>query len=157
MTRREMLVRMFGAVVAAAVAPLIDLTDSTPAFWNQAPIKALMPWRIMFPDGTTFSFDATVIAERVLRDGGVELTLRPSGETKMSQEISYPINYSEGPNDGRVSAVPSLYAPATMLTTGEGKIVELQEIEMPELSRDIEDGPLKRSDVKITISGRWKE
>ena len=143
-----MLVRMFGAVAATAVAPLIDLTDLTPAFWNQPPVKALL-WRITFPDGATFSFNATVLAERVL-DGEVELTLRPIGEMMpcaCSKDTAHLTEYAR--------------SAATKLIMSNGKTVELQEIKMPEVSRGIEDGHvvglLRRSDLEIRVSGYWEE
>lgn len=84
MTRRDMLVKMFGAAAAAAVAPLIDLTDATPAFWNQASLRELMPWKIVFPDGTAWAFEARVVAETLLDDGTVSLSVVPTSNVRMS-------------------------------------------------------------------------
>jgi len=81
-----MLIQMFGAITAAAVAPLIDLTDTTPAFWNQPPLQKLLPFRIAFPDGMTWTFDGIVIAEKVI-DGVIDLTIRPSGMVRAEPVI----------------------------------------------------------------------
>lgn len=91
MNRREMLVSMFGAAVAATVAPLINLGDATPAFWNQAPLKELLPWRIMFPDGQTFTFAGEVVSEMLTSFGPGEilestLTVRPTGPVTITKE-----------------------------------------------------------------------
>lgn len=80
-TRRECLIRMIGATAAAAVAPLLDLTDMTPGFWNQSALKQYLPWRVQFPDGTSFLFDAHVTREIFLDDGTVELSVKPIGLT----------------------------------------------------------------------------
>lgn len=74
MTRRDLLVRVFGAATAASVTPLLDMTDMTPAFWNQAPLKELMRWRIAFPDGTLATFEWTTEhgAKRAIPSDDVE-------------------------------------------------------------------------------------
>jgi len=125
MTRREMLVRMLGAAAAAAVAPLIDLTDTTPAFWNQLPLQKLLPWRIAFPDGTTFHFNATVVAEKLLDDGSVELTMQPQGGMKATQEVTYRINYIDGTSGltgDRPARMGVRETRPERLNTGEGPV-----------------------------------
>jgi hypothetical protein len=140
MTRREMLIRMFGAAAAAAVAPLIDLTDATPAFWNQLPVKALMPWRMEFPDGLCVMFDAEVIAERLLNNGDVEFKVRPLGAMKIEQTEPVARETTE---------------PAT-LHTDNGFVMKLQEIDLPaiDISDDI-DFAMPARCRNITFTGKF--
>lgn len=130
MTRREMLVRMFGATVTAAIAPFINLQDATPAFWNQESIKKLLPWKITFPDGATYSFDATVLEEKLLAslDGLTELSLRVQPTGPMTVSAGAP------PLDtGGLRASP-MFTPTVLEVDGR-LLMELQEIEMPSLDR----------------------
>jgi hypothetical protein len=124
MTRREWLTRVIGGAAAVAIAPLIDMTDMTPAFWNQEPLQKLMPWRISFASGDVFSFDAAVLAERLLDDGSIEFDVQPKG----------PVTVTSEPKRLRSrSASPST------LHREDGTIFELQEIAIPELTRANEE------------------
>lgn len=133
MTRRDWLTRVFGATVAAAVAPLVDLTDTTPAFWRQAPLRDLMRWRIDYPDGTAHTFSATVVSERVLSDGSVELAVRPEGPIEATV-------WSGGPSAATFEpiALGETREPATVLGRDGASIGELVGIELPQLVREAE-------------------
>lgn len=140
MNRRDWLKTVFGAAVAALVAPLVDLTDQTPAFWNQPPIKKLLPWKVVFPDGTAFEFEADVVAERLLGDGSAELTIQPVGGMKIGRETSFQKRFSSE-------------ATATTIHAGTDLIRELQDISLPELDSD-EDyvkGIQKRGTFSVTM------
>lgn len=160
MSRRDCLVRIFGAAVAAAVAPLVDLTDRTPAFWNQPALKDLMPWRIKFPDGTTFSFNATVTAEELLADGTINLTLHTGGRMKIDQDTSPAEAYANEPETDSVTEIgpPSGPASATVIQSGT-RVMEVQDIMSAEFSRepigyDDENRPIgviRRSDITFTV------
>jgi hypothetical protein len=146
MTRREWLTRVIGGAAALAVAPLIDMTDMTPAFWNQEPLQKLMPWRISFASGDVFSFDAAVLAERLLEDGSIEFDVQPKG----------PVTVTSEPKRLRSrSASPST------LHREDGTIFELQEIAIPEVTRaneeldDILIPGLRRMGT-ITLTGKWE-
>ncbi len=137
MTRREWLTRVIGAVAAAAAAPLIDLTDTTPAFWNQPTLKKFLQWQIAFPDGTTYSFDATVIAEKLLGDGTVQLTMQPTGPMEI------------GSNDVPMGDKEPLRAGGTLVYNEGIPIAELQEISMPTFYDNVDvtmrDDPFEQS------------
>jgi len=125
MTRREWLATVFGASVAAAVAPLVDLTDTTTKFWSQpAILEGFKGWRISFPDGTIFTFDAFVKSERVLSNGSVEMELQPTGQVQVTHEVP--------------KRTPSEFTPAMGTTVErEGQpIADLQEIHAPQMTRD---------------------
>lgn len=119
MTRRECLTRLFGAAVAVTLAPLIDLTDTTPAFWNQAPLQELLQWRVVLPDGMSWSFSAQVVSERIV-DGELVLDVRPSGPMVIEQ---------------------TAYTRSDSVLEGIGKTVTLEDIELPQLILD--DDPFK--------------
>ena len=159
MTRREALVRMFGAAVAAIVAPKIDLTDMTPQFWNQPELMKLMPWKIIFPDGTTFAFDAFVVAERELPDGDIQLTVQPRGPMTIGQEE--PIETTD-PEFVEKSKDTPHWSTGVMIKRGEQKF-ELTNIESPKLSRqmiddDVSPVPGLKSIGPLTINiDKWEE
>lgn len=151
MTRREMLVRVFGVAVAATVAPLVDLTDLTPMFWDQAPIRRV--WRIIFPDGMVFSFGARVVAEKITVDGTVSLTLRSEGPITASRTTSsMAFDHHGAPIE--LARLPSPSAPATVLEMGDGKFVEIQDIALPKLTRSegYVRGLKRTGDLTFTIS-----
>lgn len=106
MTRREWLNRVIGTVAAAAVAPLVDLTDMTPAFWSQPALRGVLPWRIVFPDGLTYTFHADVLSETLLADGSAEFRLQPAGPMLLSREVSYPMNFVGDPVPGTCALPP---------------------------------------------------
>lgn len=146
MTRREWLIRVLGATIAAAVAPLVDLTDASPRFWEQPAIKALKPWKITFPDGTMFTFDGQVIAEKLLNDGTIEMTLQPQGPTHIYD-----------PFDSRMAEpVPSPHAPATVIQTYNGVSMELQDIMLPSLE-SFPSGLENRRKLIFTIKSLTEE
>lgn len=137
MTRREWLTRVLGATVAAAVAPLVDLTDMTPAFWQQPALRAAHPWRIVFPDGLHYTFEADVLSERALTDGTVQFSLRPTGPAMMHREVSYPMNWTGDPPRAWEpgTPLPSPDAPATVISRDGVKLGELVDITPPEMQR----------------------
>jgi len=131
MTRREWLTRVIGGVAAAAVAPLIDLTDMTPSFWNQPAIKALKPWRVKFPDGVVYSFDAAVLSEKIHDpiDGftSIELTLQPTGPLEIETEPP-------------ATTDPDLGQGVGVSVSRDGmKVGELIEIQPPTITRNMFD------------------
>lgn len=138
MNRREWLTKVLGAIVAATVAPLLDLTDQTPAFWNQAPLKKLLRWQIRLPDGVTYTFNATVIAEHLI-DDVVSLTVRPSGPMQVEQTtVSFPTTYVE-PDPVESVALPARSSFDTVLSTVDGRTATIQEIGVSALSRANEE------------------
>lgn len=160
MTRREWLNMVLGATVAAAVAPLVDLTDATPAFWSQPAVRDALPWRIVFPDGLTYTFTATVLEERLLEGGGAEFRLQPSGPMMLSREVSYPMNFvGDPPREWeQAEMLPSPHAPATVISRNGVPVGELVDIKVPELKRAAIDemdgyvlGKLKREPVSFTV------
>lgn len=149
MTRRDWLTRVFGATVAAAIAPLVDLTDATPAFWNQVPIKdKLRQWRVVFPSGDVFTFDAEVVGEKLIGDE-VQLDIKPVGPITVIHQASLA-------EDVEPPDPPS----ATVLVSSDGKRIELTDIELPpvEYAEDDIDNyvvGLKRTGA-VTFTGRWE-
>ena len=119
-TRREMLTRVFGAAAAAAVAPLVNLTDPTVAFWNQPPIAKLLHenWRVVFPDGNSFTFAAKVVSERVHARGS-RLFIQLMHVGRMSHPDNTPHH--------RQGVAPSAIAPGVPMFTMKG----MQEIPAP--------------------------
>lgn len=169
MNRREWLARVIGVAAAAAVAPLIDLTDATPAFWNQAPLKELMPWHITFPDGMTCTFDATVLSEKLLEDGSVNLVVRPIGKMEMALP-GVPIHavsndYAILKDEDEIDVAPIWYADVDDLEPNplasaigttvrcEGRaVMELQSIEVPALERaDVDATNHEQDDVLLPM------
>lgn len=171
MTRREMLVRVFGAAAAAAVAPLVNLADSTADFWNQPPIQKLMPWRISFPDGTQFEFDAKVVSEEWAGDT-VKLTMQALGGMRVSQSgeqsIEKSVNFIGQEEKDYDDAYDQLFDDPTPEQSGpaqeaQGTIVragtitgELVEIELPNqdvmVDWDVDDYVLKQLGGDYTFS-----
>lgn len=148
MTRREWLERVVGAVAAATVAPLINMEDRTPAFWNQEPIKKLLPFRVTFPDGLTFAFDGHVLAEREMPDGSIRLLIAPTGPVDIQDSRKEPVGWPQ----------PVSSAHPTVLN-GEN-IGELLDITPPTISRCTTDdgfvyGVRRVSTMEFTIN--WKE
>lgn len=137
MTRREWLNRVLGATVAAAVAPLVDLTDMTPAFWQQPALRDVLPWRIQFPDGVSYTFNATVLEERLLDGGGVEFRLQPSGPMRAEREFR---EAPPQPGDTVVRHEPAPSVHGTTIVRGGVPIGELVDISVPELTRAPVDG-----------------
>ena len=152
MTRREWLERVFGVAVAATLAPLVDLTDASAAFWNQPALAKL--WRITFPSGVVFKFNATVLAEKLLEDGIVQLTISPTGPINISQEISYPMRYLGELNDDRkAKLIPSPHAPATTISMGGGQVVQLHDILLPEFEEAVFGKQLR----KVTFNVKFEK
>lgn len=156
-SRRQCLQTLFGAVAAAALAPLVDLTDLTPKFWEQAAVRDLDLWRIVFDD-TTFTFRAHVVEETIVGNLWTYV-LRPTGPMKIATSMTFPINYDppievEKPEPEPQSSVVSLQKP-------DGSYVELGDIKLPKLERHDLDvdmdgivlGVLRRSN--ITLTGRF--
>lgn len=130
-TRRDMLKTVLGAAAAAAVAPLIDLTDATPAFWNQPELKKVLPlWRMTFPDGTTWSFEGVVVAENInakidsLME--IELTVRPTSMPTIEPG-------APRPNVGATVKV----ANGARLSAPDGKGFDLIDVQGPMVTAEI--------------------
>lgn len=116
MNRRDWLKAVFGATAAATLAPLVDLTDTTPAFWSQPAIRALHPWRITFPDGAVYTFDAEVVAERISEPvvGAFDcsFTLRPTGAMTLEESLSPATPAALHVPDGRTMELVDLTPPS---------------------------------------------
>jgi hypothetical protein len=122
MDRRQWLKIVLGATAAATIAPLVDLTNATPTFWEQPAIKALKPWRVTFPDGLTFVFDATVVEEKYtgIIDGLMEL------EMKLHPTGPFEIVQGSKTRHG-----------ATVVSSNEDVLMELQEISTSGVTREL--------------------
>lgn len=136
MNRREWLVRVFGTTVAAAVAPLVDLGDATPAFWNQAPIRNLMRWRLTFPDGEILSFAASVVSETLNDDGTVQLKIRSDG----------PITFEQWHRPRHAQDIPVSPEPTVACDAGRG---QMQLISVAYDARILEGSPLAIEPIDI--------
>lgn len=149
MNRREWLTRVFGTVVAATVAPLVDLTDTTPAFWNQAPIRELMRWCVQFPDGLTISFNARVVSEWMKDDGTVGFSVEPEGMTTYERW--------RRPPRSTVEASVMQARPTILCDDKGGRVGEVLAIEAPTKMDRIDIEALEADyDGKASIPG-WRK
>jgi len=143
MTRRDWLTRVFGVTVAAAVAPLVDLTDTTPEFWNQPPIKKLLKWWVEFPDGTRFGFSGTVLSETLLDDGSVSLSIQPDGPPEILHDVTKPR-----------STYDTVTGNDTVILQDDVPMGELVDVRLPALDRvQVDVADFDSEDVDESILG----